>query len=63
MIGPIETDKVVLAVTPLGLFSNQSRYVFGVSLIGGNRGIMSYCRFTATRWTPLRTVRSCENGL
>jgi predicted Zn-dependent protease len=47
MVRPIETDKVVLAVTHLDLFSNQSRYVFGVSLVGGNRGIISYRRFTA----------------
>lgn len=49
-------DVVVLAITRLDLFSNQSRYVFGISRVGENRAIMSYRRYTGAAFdtTPNR---------
>ena len=40
-------QKAFLGVTVLDLFSNESRYVFGVSADGANCGVISYRRFTS----------------
>jgi predicted Zn-dependent protease len=44
------SEIVVLGITKLDLFSNQSRYVFGISRVGENRAVISYRRYTAAAY-------------
>ncbi|HYG21140.1 MAG TPA: hypothetical protein VEH04_00050 [Verrucomicrobiae bacterium] len=47
-VNPVAGSRVgYLDVTRVDLFSNNSRFVFGVAGIGANCGIFSFCRYAA----------------
>lgn len=41
------SERGYLAVTPVDLYANDSRYLFGLAAIGANCGVFSYHRFTS----------------